>query len=91
MFCISTSSSKSTLRLLFLVILFRTCAETETDGQKEYHDILGVSKEATIEEIRRAYHSLAKKWHPDKNMNNPAEAEKNFRMISKAYEVYPKV
>lgn len=53
----------------------------------EYYKILKVPKSATLEEIKKAYRKLALKWHPDKNPNNTAEANKKFREISEAYEV----
>jgi DnaJ-class molecular chaperone len=52
-----------------------------------YYDILGVSKDATKEQIIKAFKKLAIKWHPDKNQNNKEEAEKKFTEISKAYNV----
>ncbi|ARS35064.1 DnaJ C-terminal domain-containing protein [Pontibacter actiniarum] len=53
---------------------------------KDYYKILGVDKKATQAEIKKAYRSLAKKYHPDKNKGNP-EAEEKFKDISEAYEV----
>uniref|UniRef100_A0A7C6EHI2 Chaperone protein DnaJ n=1 Tax=candidate division WOR-3 bacterium TaxID=2052148 RepID=A0A7C6EHI2_UNCW3 len=55
--------------------------------KKDYYEILGISKNATPEEIKRAYRELAKKWHPDMNPNNKKEAEERFKEISEAYEV----
>lgn len=52
-----------------------------------YYKILGLNRNATEEEVRRAYRRLALKWHPDKNPTNLAEAEKKFKEISAAYEV----
>jgi molecular chaperone DnaJ len=55
-------------------------------SRKDYYKILGITKEASSDEIKKAYRDLAKKWHPDKNPNN-AEAEEKFKEISEAYEV----
>jgi DnaJ-class molecular chaperone len=54
---------------------------------QNYYDILGVSKDATKEQIIKAYKKLAVKWHPDKNQHNKEEAEKKFTEITKAYNV----
>ncbi len=51
-----------------------------------YYDILGVSKNATADEIKKAYRTLAFKYHPDRNQGN-AEAEEKFKQISAAYDV----
>ncbi|KAK7412385.1 hypothetical protein VNO78_03841 [Psophocarpus tetragonolobus] len=53
----------------------------------DYYGILEVDKNATDEELKRAYRKLAMKWHPDKNPNNKKEAEIKFKQISEAYEV----
>jgi curved DNA-binding protein len=52
----------------------------------EYYKILGVEKNATADEIKKAYRKLALKYHPDKNPDN-AEAEAKFKKISEAYAV----
>jgi DnaJ-class molecular chaperone len=54
---------------------------------KGYYEILGISQDASPEEIKSAYKKLALKWHPDKNLNNREEAEKKFKEINKAYQV----
>lgn len=52
----------------------------------EYYEILGVSKTATLDEIKKAYRKLAFKYHPDQNQGNK-EAEEKFKQISEAYAV----
>ena len=54
---------------------------------KDYYAILGVSRNATDEELKKAYRKLALKWHPDRNKDNKKEAEEKFKDISQAYEV----
>src|SRR5690606_37747438 len=53
---------------------------------KDYYAVLGVGKDATQEEIKKAYRKLAVKYHPDKNQGNKT-AEEKFKEISEAYEV----
>lgn len=53
---------------------------------KDYYQILGVAKNATQEEIKKAYRKLAVTYHPDKNQSDK-DAEKKFQEISSAYEV----
>ena len=53
---------------------------------KEYYNILGIDENASENQIKKAYHKLAMKWHPDKNPDNKEYAEKKFKKISEAYE-----
>ena len=55
-------------------------------GKRDYYEVLGVSKEATDEELKKAYRKLAKKYHPDANPDNKEEAEAKFKEVNEAYE-----
>src|SRR3989442_15614434 len=54
-------------------------------AERNFYDILGVSRNASTEEIRKAYRKLARKYHPDINPGNK-EAENKFKEISVAYD-----
>ena len=55
---------------------------------RDPYDVLGVSRNATEEEIKKAYKALSRKYHPDANINNPnkEEAEEKFKEIQQAYQ-----
>jgi molecular chaperone DnaJ len=55
--------------------------------QRDYYEILGVSRSASAEEIKSAYRKAALKWHPDRNPENKTEAEVKFRECTEAYSV----
>ena len=55
--------------------------------KKDYYAILGVKKSATADKLKKTYRKMAKKYHPDANPNNKAEAEKKFKEVNEAYEV----
>jgi len=54
--------------------------------KRDYYEVLEVEKNATDEQIKKAYRKLAMKFHPDKNQGNK-EAEEKFKEISEAYEI----
>jgi DnaJ-class molecular chaperone len=54
---------------------------------QNYYDVLGISKDASEDEVKKSYRKLAVKWHPDKNPDNKEEAEARFKEISEAYQV----
>ncbi|MCO4294174.1 molecular chaperone DnaJ [Solitalea sp. MAHUQ-68] len=54
--------------------------------KRDYYDILGVSKSATADEIKKAYRKMAIKYHPDKNPGDK-QAEDNFKEAAEAYEI----
>lgn len=54
--------------------------------KKDYYDVLGVSKSATDDELKKAYRKLAKQYHPDANQDNKDQAEVKFKEVNEAYE-----
>ena len=52
----------------------------------EAYKVLGVPRSATNRDVKRAYHSLSKRWHPDKNPEHTTEAEAIFKAVKLAYE-----
>src|ERR1700694_2262682 len=57
-----------------------------TKQKRDYYEVLSVSRQATSEEIKRAYRKLAVKFHPDKNPDDP-HAEEKFKELGEAYDV----
>ena len=52
---------------------------------KNYYEILGITKDASEEQVRKAFRGLAMKWHPDRNRS--ADSEERFKEINEAYQV----
>ncbi|MBM3373987.1 MAG: molecular chaperone DnaJ [Betaproteobacteria bacterium] len=55
-------------------------------AKKDYYEVLGVNRDASEDELKKAYRKLAMKWHPDRNPDNP-KAEEHFKEAKEAYEV----
>lgn len=56
-------------------------------AKSDYYDILGVSKGAPADEVKKAYRKQALEWHPDKHKDNKEAAEKRFKEINEAYQI----
>jgi molecular chaperone DnaJ len=56
-------------------------------NQRDFYEILGVSKTSTVDEIKASYRKSALKWHPDRNPENKDEAEIKFRECTEAYSI----
>ncbi|KAI5694268.1 hypothetical protein M8J75_013822 [Diaphorina citri] len=65
---------------------FHTSPSLSNLKRKDYYQILGISKNSSAKEIKKAYYELAKKYHPDTNKTDP-NASKKFHEVSEAYEV----
>jgi len=57
------------------------------EAKRDYYEVLGVDKNVTDDDLKKAYRKLAKKYHPDANLDNKEEAEKKFKEVNEAYEV----
>ena len=53
---------------------------------RDYYDVLGVKRDASDDEIKKAYRKLARQYHPDRNPGDK-QAEANFKEVQEAYDV----
>ncbi|HBJ32394.1 MAG TPA: molecular chaperone DnaJ, partial [Dehalococcoidia bacterium] len=56
-----------------------------TTSKKDYYDVLGIAREASEEDIKKAFRKLALEYHPDRNKNEGAEDK--FKEVNEAYQV----
>lgn len=56
-------------------------------AESDPYEVLGIPNDASQDDVKRAYRKLALKWHPDRNPDDQARAEREFKQISKAYAV----
>ncbi|CAO2824257.1 unnamed protein product [Amaranthus hypochondriacus] len=84
---LKAAAQKSSQDMSIREALMRAEKALKLSKRKDWYKILGVSKTASIAEIKRAYKKLALQWHPDKNADNREEAENKFREVAAAYEV----
>jgi len=69
-----------------LIVVGLSLLVSDCEAGKDYYQLLGVRRDASLKEIRKAYRDLSLKYHPDKNRGD-ASAEETFVEISNAYEV----
>ena len=55
-------------------------------AKEDYYKLLGVERNASDADIKKSYRSMAMKFHPDRNKDNPEAAEAKFKSIKEAYE-----
>lgn len=84
--CIIISIISFDFFLLVLSVSQRCISTSSSLASKDYYKILGVPKNSSAKEIKKAYYQLAKKYHPDSNKND-SECSKKFQEVSEAYEI----
>ncbi|CAG5040999.1 unnamed protein product [Parnassius apollo] len=83
----SIASSRNNLNYNFVGSKHRFFHTTQSlNARVDYYKVLGVPKNASAKDIKKAYYQLAKKYHPDANKSDP-EAPKKFQEVSEAYEI----
>ncbi|KAL3531925.1 hypothetical protein ACH5RR_005446 [Cinchona calisaya] len=84
---LKSAAEKSPQDMNIREVLMRAEKSLKLSQRKDWYKILGISKTASMSEIKKAYKKLALQWHPDKNVDNREEAEAKFREIAAAYEI----
>ncbi|CAF0853727.1 unnamed protein product [Rotaria sordida] len=82
-----SNSSQSKLLTVFSTTHSRSFHTSNKRDKKDYYEVLGVPKTATAKEVKKAYYTLAKQYHPDTTDKKDAAATKKFQEVSEAYEV----
>lgn len=59
----------------------------DTTVKVDYYEVLGITKNASDEEVKRAYKKMALTWHPDRNRSRAEEATTMFKLVAEAYEI----
>ncbi|KAI6191963.1 J domain-containing protein [Aphelenchoides bicaudatus] len=73
------------MRVLQILLVLFAFAFVLAVSERDYYKVLGVSKDADANQIKKAYRNLAKKLHPDRNQNDP-KAQQKFQKLGEAYE-----
>eukprot|EP00731_Ephydatia_muelleri_P019954 Em0012g779a len=80
------SAQQLNKRLVFISLIVLLALLLSVEGGRDFYNILGVDRRASTSEIKKAYRTLAMKYHPDKNPDDPSASER-FQDINAAYEV----
>ena len=64
-----------------------SAAKKARETSKTHYDVLQISQDATLTDVKKAYRKLAVQTHPDRNLDNVEEATIRFREVSEAYEI----
>lgn len=71
---------------ILLIYIFLSLV-LNSHSERDYYEVLGISRDASETDIKKAFRKLSMKWHPDKNPNNKEEAKERFAEVANAYEV----
>ena len=69
---------------LLAVLFVAGASSVLSEKEKDYYEVLGLSKDCSQADIKKAYRRMAVKWHPDKNPDNQEEAQKMFQVCDPA-------